>query len=133
MFTAADLCELMDRLTRLGEFSHGFTTGYDPTSANDCTSGRLKCVDAVIKEMDRRFRPLAQACDHNAMFSLAYLRTTEEYRRAITLMVLFMKHDSPNLFLVEPHAQVVPAVDPRRPQARDEGPRKAGHELDALT
>src|SRR5688572_30691260 len=60
-----------------------FTTGYEPSSANDCTSGRLRCVDAVIREMDRRFRPLATSCDHDAMFSLTYLRTTEEYRRAV--------------------------------------------------
>ncbi len=60
-----------------------FTTGYEPSSANDCTSGRLHCVDAVIREMDRRFRPLATSCNHDAMFSLTYLRTTEEYRRAV--------------------------------------------------
>jgi hypothetical protein len=62
----------------------GFSTTYEPSSANDCTSGRIQCVDAVIREMDRRFVPLADACDHNAMFSLTYLRTTEEYRRSAT-------------------------------------------------
>lgn len=61
-----------------------FTTGYEPSSANDCTSGKVKCVDAVIKEMTERFSPLAKACDHNSMFSLTYLRTTEEYRRSAT-------------------------------------------------
>ena len=60
----------------------GMTAGYDANSANDCTSGKLKCVDAVIKEMTKRFDRLASACDHDAIFSLAYLRTTEEYRRA---------------------------------------------------
>ena len=59
------------------------TTEYDPSSENDCAAGRTRCVDAVIREMDRRFRPLASACDHDAIFSLTYLRTTEEYRRAI--------------------------------------------------
>ena len=34
--------------------------------------------------MDKRFEPLAQACDHNSMFALTYLRTTEEYRRSAT-------------------------------------------------
>jgi len=62
----------------------GFTTGYDPSSANDCTSGKVKCVDSVIKEMTKRFNPLADACDHNSMFALTYLRTTEEYRRSAT-------------------------------------------------
>jgi hypothetical protein len=61
-----------------------FTTGYDPSSANDCTSGRIQCVDSVIREMTKRFDPLAAACDHNAMFALTYLRTTEEYRRSAT-------------------------------------------------
>jgi hypothetical protein len=40
-------------------------------------------VDVVIREMERRFAPLASACDHDAIFSLTYLRTTEEYRRTI--------------------------------------------------
>lgn len=61
-----------------------FTTGYDPSSANDCTAGRIQCVDSVIREMDRRVRPLDTACDHNVMFGLMYLRTTEEYRRSAT-------------------------------------------------
>jgi hypothetical protein len=53
---------------------------YDPTSEDDCVAGRLKCVDKVIHEMRRRFDPLASDCDHDAVFALAYLRTTEEYR-----------------------------------------------------
>jgi hypothetical protein len=53
---------------------------YDPNSANDCTSGRITCIDAIIKEMTRRFEPQAQSCDHNALFSLLYLRVTETYR-----------------------------------------------------
>ena len=61
-----------------------FTTGYDPSSANDCTSGKSQCVDAVIRGVDKRFKPLARACDHNAVFALTYLRTTEEYRRSAT-------------------------------------------------
>jgi hypothetical protein len=61
-----------------------FTTTYEPSSANDCTAGRIKCVDAVIREMTRRFDPLADACDHNSMFALTYLRTTEEYKRSAT-------------------------------------------------
>jgi hypothetical protein len=61
----------------------GFTTEYQPSSENDCAAGRTHCVDAVIREMERRFDPLATACDHDAIFSLTYLRTTEEYRRTI--------------------------------------------------
>jgi hypothetical protein len=61
----------------------GLTTQYEPSSENDCAAGRTHCVDAVIREMQRRFDPLAQACDHDSIFALAYLRTTEEYRRTI--------------------------------------------------
>jgi hypothetical protein len=61
----------------------GLTTEYQPSSDNDCAAGRTRCVDAVIREMQRRFDPLAKACDHDAIFSLTYLRTTEEYRRTI--------------------------------------------------
>ena len=56
---------------------------YSPTTEDDCVKGRTSCVDAVIREMYDRFDPLASACDHDAVFSLAYLRTTEEYRRTI--------------------------------------------------
>jgi hypothetical protein len=61
----------------------GFTIAYDPSSSNDCTAGRTRCVDAVIREMTRRFNPLAASCDHDSVFALAYLRTTEEYRRTV--------------------------------------------------
>ena len=61
----------------------GLTTQYEPSSENDCVAGRTHCVDAVIREMRRRFDPLAQACDHDSIFALSYLRTTEEYRRTI--------------------------------------------------
>ena len=61
----------------------GLTTQFDPSSENDCTAGRTRCVDAVIREMRRRFDPLAASCDHDSIFALAYLRTTEEYRRTI--------------------------------------------------
>src|SRR5215212_624349 len=61
----------------------GLTSEYEPNSDNDCTAGRTQCVDKAVREMKRRFDPLATACDHDAIFSLTYLRTTEEYRRAI--------------------------------------------------
>ncbi len=64
------------------ELTPGLTSGFDATSANDCKSGKIKCVDAVIREMTRRFDPQAASCDHDALFALAYLRTTEEYRRS---------------------------------------------------
>jgi len=62
----------------------GFTSGYDPSSENDCKAGRINCVDSVIREMQRRYEPLLETCHHSSMFALTYLRTTEEYRRSAT-------------------------------------------------
>lgn len=56
---------------------------YDATSPDDCIAGRAQCVDKTIRDMTRRFDQLASSCDHNAIFSLTYLRVTEEYRRTI--------------------------------------------------
>jgi hypothetical protein len=61
----------------------GLTVGYEPTSENACVAGKERCVDAVIREMRKRFDRLASACDHDAVFALAYLRTTEEYKATL--------------------------------------------------
>jgi hypothetical protein len=61
----------------------GLSFPYDPASPDDCIAGRAQCVDKTVREMTRRFDSLASACDHNAIFSLTYLRVTEEYRRTI--------------------------------------------------
>jgi hypothetical protein len=64
-------------------------TAQRPASA--CASGQLRCVDAVIREMQRRFAPLARSCDHDAVFALAYLRTTETYRRTVAADPAFFR------------------------------------------
>ena len=61
----------------------GLSLPYDPASPDDCSAGRVQCVDRTVREMTRRFDRLAAACDHNAIFSLTYLRVTEEYRRTV--------------------------------------------------
>jgi Family of unknown function (DUF5995) len=53
---------------------------FDANSADECVAGRISCVDKTIKEMEKRFDPLAAACTHSAVFALAYLRTTQTYR-----------------------------------------------------
>src|SRR5687767_5385377 len=55
--------------------------GFDPDSDDICVAGKEQCVHAVIRERERRFAPLADRCDHDAVFSLTYLRTTEECHR----------------------------------------------------
>ena len=82
-------------LLNWAQYTPTFTAGYDPTSANDCKAGKIQCVNAVIREMTRRFDAQAAACDHDSMFALAYLRTTEEYKRAATGV---SPYPSPSLF-----------------------------------
>jgi Family of unknown function (DUF5995) len=61
----------------------GLSLPYDPASPDDCIAGRSQCVDKTIREMTRRFDAVASSCDHNAIFSLTYLRVTQAYRQAI--------------------------------------------------
>lgn len=66
-------------LLNWGEQIPGFTPGLATSSANECTSGKARCVKSVIRKMNRDLRKLARSCDHNAIFQLAYTRTTEAY------------------------------------------------------
>jgi hypothetical protein len=67
----------------------GLSLPYDVTSPDDCIAGRVQCVDKTIREMTKRFDPLASSCDHNAIFALTYLRVTEEYRRTVESPTFF--------------------------------------------
>ena len=53
--------------------------GFEPSTSEDCTAGRVTCVRKLVREMERRFEPLAASCSHAAVFSLSYLRTTQTY------------------------------------------------------
>ncbi len=55
----------------------------DPEDKRACKQGDPKCVHFVIQEMERRFRHIARACDHDAIFSLLYLRTTEKFKETL--------------------------------------------------
>ena len=50
--------------------------GVEPGSADLCVAGRIQCVDRVARRLQRQVDDLG--CDHNAVFSLAYARTTEK-------------------------------------------------------
>ena len=50
--------------------------GVDTDSADLCVAGRIQCVDRVAKRLEKQVAGLG--CDHNAVFSLAYARTTEK-------------------------------------------------------
>ena len=47
-----------------------------------CADGRPECVDVTIASMRQRFESLARVCDHDCVFALAYLRTTQTYKWA---------------------------------------------------
>jgi hypothetical protein len=61
-----------------------FAWKHVPSSSDECASGRVSCVERSIRQMERRFEPLAESCSHQAVFALAYLRTTENYLRSTT-------------------------------------------------
>ena len=67
----------------------GLSIPYDATSPDDCAAGRVQCVDKVVRQMTQRLDPLASSCDHDAIFSLTYLRVTQEYRRTIETPTFF--------------------------------------------
>src|SRR5690348_7830448 len=50
---------------------------HTPYDGPICADGDPQCIVDVIAEMERRLAPLAESCDHDAIFSLAYLRVTE--------------------------------------------------------
>lgn len=64
------------------ELTPAWPTGPTPTTTEPCPSGSTGCVDAVVEEMARRYGALG--CDHDAVFALTYLLTTEGYREAVS-------------------------------------------------
>jgi len=48
-----------------------------------CRSGSGRCIDRVIERMRDRLDGLVETCSHSAIFSLAYLRVTENVREAV--------------------------------------------------
>jgi Family of unknown function (DUF5995) len=67
-------------------------TAFDPTSPDACTAGKMQCLDEVIRDMTKRSRPLIDACDHNAAFSLLYLRVTESIKQHIIDNPILFRH-----------------------------------------
>jgi hypothetical protein len=61
------------------ELLPGLTDGFDPGSSNVCVSGQNSCIEAVVREMERRYQPLKDSCSDQALFALTYLRVTQTY------------------------------------------------------
>ena len=55
---------------------------YAPYTGKVCRSGSDSCIAEVITEMKGRLYELASTCQHDAIFSLAYLRVTENVQAA---------------------------------------------------
>jgi hypothetical protein len=62
-----------------GDSSNTVPLGFDV-----CPDGSLDCPARVIDEMTSRWQALDATCDHNAVFALTYLRTTQEFYRTVT-------------------------------------------------
>jgi hypothetical protein len=60
-----------------------FPVPHTPYVGELCPDGADACIDEVITEMQTRLDGLAAACDHDAVFALAYLRVTENVRDAV--------------------------------------------------
>jgi hypothetical protein len=67
-------------------------TRFDPSSPDACTAGRPLCLQKVIKEMTKRSDPLIRDCEHNAAFSLLYLRVTQAIRDHISADPALFQH-----------------------------------------
>ncbi|RNM12961.1 hypothetical protein EFL26_16100 [Nocardioides pocheonensis] len=57
-------------------------TPYRPYVGPICANGDPQCIVDVITEMQDRLAPLAASCSHHAIFSLAYLRVTQNVKAA---------------------------------------------------
>lgn len=54
-----------------------------PYTGDICVSGADACIDDVVVRMEQRLDGLVEDCSHSAVFSLAYLRVTENVRDAV--------------------------------------------------
>ncbi|MDT0202263.1 DUF5995 family protein [Nocardioides sp. AE5] len=78
------------RVAGLGTILDGVIALLPPLPVEDtaytgeiCADGSSACIDATIVRMQDRLDELVETCDHAAIFSLAYLRVTEDVRAAL--------------------------------------------------
>ena len=63
----------------------GFPSNTDESPRANCAGGSDQCIDRTIGEMWRRFHTVIPSCEHNNVFSLTYLRVTEDIREAVDI------------------------------------------------
>lgn len=51
-----------------------------PRPVRNCRRARVKCIDGLIARLRRQWRKLDAACDHRALWPLAYIRITQGLR-----------------------------------------------------
>jgi hypothetical protein len=61
----------------------GFPSNAPDSNRANCAGGGDECIERTIGEMWRRFHQVVPSCDHNSIFSLTYLRVTEDVRTAM--------------------------------------------------
>jgi hypothetical protein len=61
----------------------GYPSNAPHSPRANCAGGSDQCIERTIGEMERRFHRVIPRCDHNAVFSLTYLRVTEDVRDAV--------------------------------------------------
>jgi hypothetical protein len=56
------------------------TRAVQPHGVEHCRRASLRCMDGLLGRLRRQWRRLDAACDHRALFSLAYIRITKGLR-----------------------------------------------------
>lgn len=61
----------------------GFPSNAQRSNRAECVNGSDRCIDRTIGEMYRRFHRVVPTCDDNNVFSITYLRVTEDIRTGV--------------------------------------------------
>jgi len=61
----------------------GFPSNAAPSPRANCIHGSDHCIDRTLGEMYRRFHTVVPTCDDNNVFSLTYIRVTEDIRAGV--------------------------------------------------
>ncbi len=61
----------------------GFPSNASASPRANCAHDSGHCIDRTIAEMYRRFNTVVPTCDDNNVFSLTYIRVTEDIRNAV--------------------------------------------------
>ena len=61
----------------------GFPSNASASPRANCANDSGRCIDRTIAEMYRRFNTVVPTCDDNNVFSMTYIRVTEDIRNAV--------------------------------------------------